>query len=1039
MKKSIPQSANDQNILWGATAFFVALALVVMAFYHWRTENIQQSIKSHFHDQAELVAERTANAVSLNINCHFNDLDFFAQTFFPQKTGRFLPNKKVLSVFTSFQHSHPSIIAINIQDASGNRIIWSSTKQSAKPITLGNQFSSLPGHPNRFLGKACYSHRDHGWVLAMRQRIIDKQGAVQGFIGSPFVLSTLRAIHPLPNIQTVVITKPHGQVVSIWKNGQWMPPNTPLSPFVGEVTAPVYDYPLKVHAQWTALSLNQAFWLVERVRLVIILGILFLIAGMGILTRRLLQRLLRLKHYQAAAVIAQHELLRQKEPQGMFQQLVEIIVEQTETIAAYIVVPEVDSEWLRVVAASADTPDLLRAINALTPSRDPAHFPYGNMLPSLAFREKKPQGPVGPTQSPAMRAVQQQQASLSRIQSIMTYPVFLPNEQEPTAVLVINSHSHRHFTLPLQQLLGQLSGTLGLTLMQWRNKNELIEKNDELKKIARHDGLTGLPNRRFLETQMEKAIARAERHHRLLAVCMMDLDGFKPVNDTYGHQAGDEVLVALGKRLPEALRKSDFVARLGGDEFVMLLEDLEDLDALFQILKKIEETIAAPIPLSSGETVQIRASMGVAIYPFEDTDTEDQLLRLADQALYESKTHKADREHFWVLFGEEIHQSAPRTPAQHLLDAKALEVWYQPIMDSQTRRVVGVEALARLRDTDGTLWPPAKFLPQLQDVDFFDLSKKVLTQALTDLPILDAQGCRLWASVNIDPVSISKDCITCLREMIAQGSVDPSRITLEILEGSNFLEQQAALEHLSEMKALGVHLALDDVGSAYSSLLRLKDLPIDEIKLDQGFIRTLGDRPQDLHFVAAIQDLAAGLGVNLVVEGVETEDILDAVTVMSVPLLQGYAIAKPMPLAELQIFLGTPPSHQQHPNSLLGLYAKQLIHHNVLKKAIRQDPKLVDYRTLVDAASCPIHADMQRLGVDGGGLLDKLHQAYHQAIANMDAQLIASSTTGDWIDVDRAQAILERAIMTIYREKIRHRMTKSEFGTPPELPEDSTI
>ncbi|WP_139112184.1 GGDEF domain-containing protein, partial [Acidithiobacillus thiooxidans] len=217
------------------------------------------------------------------------------------------------------------------------------------------------------------------------------------------------------------------------------------------------------------------------------------------------------------------------------------------------------------------------------------------------------------------------------------------------------------------------------------------EKNDELKKIARHDGLTGLPNRRFLENQMEKAIARAERHHRLLAVCMMDLDGFKPVNDIYGHDAGDEVLVALGKRLPEALRKSDFASRLGGDEFVLLVEDLEDLDDLADIMKKIEDTITAPIPLSSGETVQIRASMGVVLYPFADTDTGDKLLRLADQALYESKRNKVDREHFWMLFGEEIHQSALRTPAQHLLDAKALEVWYQPIMDSQTRRVVGVE------------------------------------------------------------------------------------------------------------------------------------------------------------------------------------------------------------------------------------------------------------------------------------------------------------------------------------------------------------
>ncbi|MBU2805648.1 diguanylate cyclase, partial [Acidithiobacillus ferridurans] len=255
---------------------------------------------------------------------------------------------------------------------------------------------------------------------------------------------------------------------------------------------------------------------------------------------------------------------------------------------------------------------------------------------------------------------------------------------------------------------------LGHSLDEHDLKERLRFLQEQEAQIAKTDRLTRLPNRRFLEIQMEQAMARAKRHDRLLAVCMMDLDGFKPVNDTYGHEAGDEVLVALGKRLSEALRKSDFVARLGGDEFVLLVEDLEDMVSLASIMKKIEDTITAPIRLSNGESVQIGASMGVAIYPFADTDTGDRLLRLADQALYESKKNKADRERFWVLFGEEIHKAAPRTPAQNLLDAGALEVWYQPIMDIRTCKVVGVEALARLRDTDGTLWPPAKFLPQLQ-------------------------------------------------------------------------------------------------------------------------------------------------------------------------------------------------------------------------------------------------------------------------------------------------------------------------------------
>lgn len=540
---------------------------------------------------------------------------------------------------------------------------------------------------------------------------------------------------------------------------------------------------------------------------------------------------------------------------------------------------------------------------------------------------------------------------------------------------------------------------------------------ERIKQMALYDDLTALPNRRFLEIQMERDMARAERHNRLLAVCMLDLDGFKPVNDTYGHVAGDEVLVALGKRLPEALRKSDFVARLGGDEFVLLLEDLADLDDLTSTLKKVEDTIAAPIRLSNGETVRIGASMGIFLYPFGDGEAADQLLRHADQALYESKAHKADREQPWVLFGEDIRR-AHRTPAQQLLDAGALEVWYQPILDIQTRKVVGVEALARLRDAEGKIWPPAEFLPQLRDADFFDLSKKVLVQALADLPILDAQGWSLWVSVNIDPVSVSDDCIACLREQITLGAVDPSRITLEILEGSDFLEQQAALEHLLEMKALGVRLALDDVGSAYASLLRLKDLPIDEIKLDQAFVRALEKRPQDVRFVSAIQELASSMDVNLVAEGVETDDILDAVTVMGVPLVQGYAIAKPLPLAELQQYLQhTHLHHRRHPTSLLGLYAAQFANHNALRKAICQIPNMLDYMALANVTACPIHEDMHRIGVDDGGHLDRLHKEYHRAIAALGERMISSPDTDEWNAVERMQQAFSQRIMEYYWEQ----------------------
>ena len=575
--------------------------------------------------------------------------------------------------------------------------------------------------------------------------------------------------------------------------------------------------------------------------------------------------------------------------------------------------------------------------------------------------------------------------------------------------------------LPLFKVNGERAGIMIIG----RDITEQKEAEERVKQMAFYDDLTALPNRRFLEIQMKQGMARAERHNRLLAVCMMDLDGFKPVNDTYGHAAGDEVLVALGKRLSEALRKSDFVARLGGDEFVLLVEDLEDMVGLATIMKKIEDTITAPIPLSNGKSVQIGASMGVALYPFGDTDTGDKLLRLADQALYESKKNKADRERFWVLFGEEIHKAASLTPAQELLDAGALEVWYQPVLNTRTRKMVGVEALARLRDKDGTLWPPAKFLPQLQIGNLSDLTKKVLAQSLADLSLLDTQGWSLWVSVNLDPRSVSEGCVTCLQEMIAQSTVDPSRITLEILERDDFLEQQKALDHLLEIKALGVRLALDDVGSAYSSLLRLKDLPVDEIKLDQGFIRSLEQRPQDLHFVGAIQDLAAGMGVELVVEGVETEDILDAIIVTGAQFLQGYAIAKPMPLSELQAFLQRPPCHgRQHPTSLLGFYAKQIATHNALKKAIRQAPHLTDHVALADATACPGHHYICRLGLDDDKRLERLHQEYHRTMAAMGEQLISSSSNSDWSDVDSAERAFEQAIIGAYWNK------KMEDGNP---------
>jgi diguanylate cyclase (GGDEF)-like protein/PAS domain S-box-containing protein len=538
---------------------------------------------------------------------------------------------------------------------------------------------------------------------------------------------------------------------------------------------------------------------------------------------------------------------------------------------------------------------------------------------------------------------------------------------------------------------------------------------DDLSRQSLSDLLTGLPNRRALDLEIDRAMSRGDRNEKLLAVCMLDLDDFKPVNDTYGHDAGDMVLQIVAQRLKEALRKTDFVARLGGDEFVLLVEDLNHLGILDAILDKVVAAIHLPMILEGGQTVSVSLSMGVSIYPWAEGGNLDALLRVADQALYENKAHKTDRLRFWTLHGE--HTPQRENKGQNLLRNGGLRVFYQPILGNHGRTIIGIEALARLQDSDGRILLPVEFLPMLNNDDLFELSSRVLDQSLRDLEALD-QNTALSVSVNIDPRNVADASVIWLRDRIAGGGIEPKRIYLEILEGSNFDDQSFALAHLDNLKAMGICLALDDIGSAYSSLLRLKDLPIDKKNLYQGFIQNLKQKPRDLYFVQSMHALANGLGLELVVEGVETDDILDAMMMLGIPSMQGYAIAHPMPFNALRDFLLHAPSHHRtRPTSLLGLYAKQLANHNVLKKAILQNPHLIDRKTLLDACTCPIHHDLNQLHIPDGDIIHSLHQAYHHAIVGMSDLLVVTPTSDDWSTVDEAHEALQKAIITEYRKR----------------------
>lgn len=527
--------------------------------------------------------------------------------------------------------------------------------------------------------------------------------------------------------------------------------------------------------------------------------------------------------------------------------------------------------------------------------------------------------------------------------------------------------------------------------------------------LAHHDPLTGLPNRAALSLRMAEAMARTLRHERILAVGMLDLDDFKPINDQYGHAAGDILLATLANRLRKALRQTDFAARLGGDEFVLVFEDLRSMNDLDPILARVQEAIEEPFILPGGGNVTVRGSLGLTLYPIDEGDP-DLLLRHADQALYIIKAAKRNRQHFWSYYhaDTDVDETALRQSMSALFAAGGLRVHYQPIIALESRRVVGVEALARLVDDTGEILAPARFLSFLSIDERRALTRAVLAQALQDIAAWEKAGFPLTVSVNAEPELLTHDaCMHCLAETVGPSGIDPARITLEILEYGDFLSIASAQQRLLEIKATGVCLALDDVGSAYSSLLRLKELPIDKIKLDQSFVRELAQRPDNLHFVHSLLGLAQGLGVDFVAEGAETPEILDALSALGAAQAQGYAIARPMPAPEILPWLQAhTPTPWHRPQSLLGLYACHLRFSDTVKTLLMQIPRVSESILSEIAAINPITSHIGSLGL-GSTPIAHAHLRYQEALAAFHMDV--ASGKSDFTTIDQASVqLLER-------------------------------
>ncbi|MBR7800079.1 bifunctional diguanylate cyclase/phosphodiesterase [Undibacterium fentianense] len=435
---------------------------------------------------------------------------------------------------------------------------------------------------------------------------------------------------------------------------------------------------------------------------------------------------------------------------------------------------------------------------------------------------------------------------------------------------------------------------------------ELEHSNSMLEHIAHYDALTHLPNRVLLADRMQQAMLQCQRRGNSLAVAFLDLDGFKSVNDVYGHSVGDELLIQIAARLRAALREGDTLARLGGDEFVAILSDLERSQDCEPVLARLLLAASEPIELHHAK-LQVSASIGVTIYPQDGVDAE-QLLRHADQAMYLSKQTGKNCYHLFDVAQDAAIkvQRDDLTQIQMALIHQEFVLYYQPKVNMRTGQVFGVEALIRWQHPAKGLLPPASFLPTIENHAFsIELGEWVMATAMAQIAHWQTLGLDLAVSVNVGALQLQQaDFTQRLEKLLAPyPRFLLERLELEILESSALSDIEQVTRVIERCQSLGICFALDDFGTGYSSLRYLKQLPAQILKIDQSFVRDMLEDDGDLTIIKGVIGLASAFHRCVIAEGVETLQHGEKLLSIGCEKAQGYGIAKPMPAQEIPIWI----------------------------------------------------------------------------------------------------------------------------------------
>ena len=451
--------------------------------------------------------------------------------------------------------------------------------------------------------------------------------------------------------------------------------------------------------------------------------------------------------------------------------------------------------------------------------------------------------------------------------------------------------------------------------MRRRVAAQLLEKQQHLDHLAHHDQLTGLPNRLFLAAHLPGAIEEAKRTGSMLAVLFLDLDRFKHINDSRGHETGDKLLKAVAQRIRTTTRTDDIVVRMGGDEFIVVLTAVSTAEQINEAASRITDALAAPV-LIDGRPLVTTASIGVSLFP-RDGSTMGELLRQSDTAMYQAKDRGRNN---FQLFSPVMERRlkeriAIESSLRAALQGQQLDVHYQPIVDIESHRVVALETLLRWRHPAHGFVPPGRFVAVAEETGLIvPIGEFVLQRAIEDAARWRAAGAvAVPISVNISAVQLQRsDLAATIERLTRTHGVSPGMLQLELTESAVFERREgrngdSSQDAIARLRELGTRIAIDDFGTGYSSLSYLKRWRVDYLKIDRSFIRDLVTDMSDLAIVEAIIAMAKHLNIEVVAEGIEGWQQLEKLRQLGCPYAQGFLLARPAPFDHCRHYLSGEP------------------------------------------------------------------------------------------------------------------------------------